>query len=88
MPAKVSQQVLMILERNWISFKESNLAYKETPSKFKARPCLPGYKHKVKGRNVVVYTAQAIRKKQLLKGTINPSKTEIYLKTKVEPNTT
>ncbi|MGK7884356.1 MAG: RNA-guided endonuclease InsQ/TnpB family protein [Crocosphaera sp.] len=86
MPAKVSQQVLMILERNWISFKESNLAYKETPSKFKARPRLPGYKHKVKGRNVVVYTAQAISKKQLKQGIINPSKTAIYLKTKVEPS--
>lgn len=84
MPAKVSQQVLMILDRNWISFKESNLAYKETPSKFKARPRLPGYKHKVKGRNVVVYTAQAINKKQLKQGIINPSQTAIYLKTKVD----
>ena len=84
MPAKVSQQVLMILDRNWISFKESNLAYKESPSKFKARPRLPGYKHKIKGRNVVVYTAQAIRKKQLKRGIINPSKTAIYLKTKVD----
>ncbi len=87
MPAKVSQQTLMILHRNWISFKESNLAYKETPSKFKARPRLPGYKHKIKGRNVVVYTAQAISKKQLKQGIINPSKTRIYLKTKVEPST-
>ena len=74
----------MILDRNWISFKESNLAYKETPSKFKARPRLPGYKHKVKGRNVVVYTAQAINKKQLKQGIINPSQTAIYLKTKVD----
>ena len=65
MPAKVSQQVLMILDRNWISFKESNLAYKESPSKFKGRPALLGYKHKIKGRNVVVYTAQAIRKNSL-----------------------
>ncbi len=86
MPAKVSQQVLMILDRNWISFKESNLAYRKTPSKFKARPRLPGYKHKVKGRNVVVYTGQAISKKQLKQGIINPSKTAIYLKTKVEPS--
>ena len=86
MPAKVSQQVLMILDRNWISFKESNLAYQKKPSKFKARPRLPGYKHKVKGRNVVVYTAQAISKKQLKQDIINPSKTKIYLKTKVEPS--
>ncbi len=83
-PAKVSQQVLMIIERNWKSFKEANNAYKETPSKFKGRPRLPGYKHKIKGRNVVVYTKQAISKKQLKQGLINPSKTEIYLKTKVD----
>ena len=83
-PAKVSQQVLMIIERNWKSFKEANVAYKETPSKFKARPRLPGYKHKIKGRNVVVYTKQAISKKQLKQGIINLSKTEIYLKTKVD----
>ncbi len=86
MPAKVSQQVLMILDRNWISFKESNLAYQKTPSKFKARPRLPGYKHKIKGTNVVIYTEQAISKKQLKQGIINPSKTAIYLKTKVQPS--
>ncbi len=84
MPAKVSQQVLMIIEKNWKSFLAANNAYKETPSKFKGRPRLPGYKHKIKGRNVVVYTRQAISKKQLLKGLINLSKTEIYLKTKVD----
>ncbi len=84
MPAKVSQQVLIIIERNWKSFLAANVAYKETPSKFKGRPRLPGYKHKVKGRNVVVYTKQAISKKQLQQGIINPSKTEVYLKTKVE----
>ena len=84
MPAKVSQQILMILERNWKSFKEANVAYKETPSKFKARPHLPGYKHKVKGRNVIVYTKQAISKKQLKKGIVHPSQTEIYLKTNVD----
>ncbi len=74
----------MIIERNWKSFLAANNAYKETPSKFKGRPRLPGYKHKIKGRNVVVYTKQAISKKQLKQGLINPSKTEIYLKTKVD----
>ncbi|HAC66214.1 MAG TPA: transposase [Cyanothece sp. UBA12306] len=83
-PAKVSQQILMIIERNWKSFLAANNAYKETPSKFKGRPRLPGYKHKMKGRNVVVYTKQAISKKQLKQGLINPSKTEISLKTKVD----
>ncbi len=37
MPAKVSQQILMILDRNWKSFLAANEAYKQNPSKFNAR---------------------------------------------------
>ncbi len=83
MPAKVSQQILMIIDRNWKSFLAANEVYKENPSKFNARPRLPGYKNKITGRNIVVYTTQAISKRQLKQGTINPSKTGIYLKTLV-----
>ena len=71
----------MILERNWKSFLAANEVYKQNPSKFNARPRLPGYKNKITGRNLVVYTLQAISKRQLKKGIINPSQTGIYLKT-------
>ncbi len=40
-----------------------------------------GYKNKITGRNIVVYTTQAISKRQLKQGIINPSQTRIYLKT-------
>ncbi|WP_293132031.1 transposase [Okeania sp. SIO3I5] len=83
MPAKVSQQILMILDRNWKSFLAANEVYKQNQSLFNARPRLPRYKNKITGRNIVVYTLQAISKKQLKQGIINPSKTEIYLKTLV-----
>ncbi|MDJ0518926.1 MAG: transposase [Trichodesmium sp. MO_231.B1] len=83
MPVKVSQQILMILDRNWKSFLAANEVYKQNPSKFKSRPRLPGYKNKITGRNIVVYTKQAISNKQLKQGIINPSKTGIYLKTLV-----
>ncbi|MEM1172316.1 MAG: transposase [Cyanobacteria bacterium P01_H01_bin.35] len=83
-PAKVSQQILMVLERNWSSFFEANKAYQEQPEKFKGRPKLPKYKKKETGRNLVVYTMQAISKRQLKLGIIHPSKTEIYLTTKVK----
>jgi hypothetical protein len=66
-PAKVSQQVLILLDRNWQSFFQANIAYNECPSKFKARPQLPKYKHKTKGRNILVYTKQAISQPQLVK---------------------
>ncbi|MGB3511570.1 MAG: hypothetical protein WBA93_20500 [Microcoleaceae cyanobacterium] len=83
MPAKVSQQILMILERNWKSFLAANEVYKQNPSKFRAAPRLPRYKNKITGRNILVYTTQAISKRQLKQGIINPSKTGINLKTLV-----
>src|SRR6266436_236816 len=75
LPAKVSQQILMVLDRNWKSFFEALEAYQEDPSKFLGRPKLPKYKHKTDGRNILVYTIQAIsRGKNGLKGgLITPS---------------
>src|SRR6266567_8223029 len=74
LPAKVSQQILMVLDRNWRKgFFEALKAYEENPSKFTGRPGLPKYKHKTEGRNVLIYTVQAISKKGLKKGLIHPS---------------
>ena len=84
LPAKVSQQILMILDKNWKSFFEAVKAYKADSSKFTGRPKLPKYKNKVKGRNILVYTIQAISSKQLKKGIIKLSGTEILIKTKIK----
>ena len=86
LPAKVSQQILMILDKNWKSFFEAVKAYKTDPSKFTGRPKRPLYKDKVKGRNILVYTIQAISSTQLKKGIIKLSGTEILIKTKVNPD--
>ncbi len=85
LPAKVSQQVLMILDKNWKSFFEAVKAYKTQPTKFSGSPKLPKYKDKIKGRNILVYTIQAVSSKQLKKGIIKLSGTEISIKTKVKP---
>jgi len=85
LPAKISQQILMILDKNWKSFFEAVKAYKVDSSKFTGRPKLPKYKDKVKGRNILVYTIQAISSKQLKKGIIKLSGTEISIKTQVKP---
>ncbi|MEG3976790.1 transposase [Microcoleus sp. herbarium8] len=85
MPAKVSQQILMILDKNWKSFFEAVKAYKKDSSKFTGRPKLPKYKDKIKGRNILVYTIGAISSKQLKNGIIKLSRTEILIKTKVNP---
>ena len=83
LPAKVSQEILMVLDRNWRKgFFEALKAYEENPSKFTGRPGLPKYKHKTEGRNVLIYTVQAISKKGLKKGLIQPSMLPISVKTK------
>ncbi|MEG4227611.1 transposase [Microcoleus sp. N9_B2] len=86
LPAKVSQQILMILDKNWKSFFEAVKAYKVDSSNFTGRPKLPKYKDKVKGRNILVYTIQAISIKQLKKGIIKLSGTEISIQTQIKPD--
>ncbi len=84
LPAKVSQQVLMQLHHDWVSFFEARAAYKEDPSKFTGRPRLPRYKDKTQGRNLLVYTIQALSrgKRGLKRGIIKPSQLGIAVRTK------
>ncbi len=85
LPAKVAQQVLRVLERNWRSFFAASAEWRENPGKFTGRPKLPKYKDKQKGRNLVVYTIQSISKKSLRAGIIALSKTNIKIPTKITP---
>jgi len=60
---------------------QSYEAYKEDPSKFTGRPKLPKYKHKTEGRNMLVYTIQALSKPGLRDGLIRPSGLPVTIKT-------
>src|SRR5712691_11481154 len=60
LPAKVAQQVLKQLAEAWKAFREAKVAYEGDPSKFTGRPRLPKYKHKTDGRNMLIYTLQAL----------------------------
>ena len=84
--AKVSQQVLKQLDHDWDAFFKARAAYKEDPSKFEACPKIPGYKHKTEGRNMLVYTIQAMSrgKKGLKRGMIKPSLLPIEVKTRLK----
>ncbi len=82
LPRKVSQQVLKLLDKNWASYFAAIKAYEEDPSKFLGRPKLPGYKDKKAGRNVLVYTIQAISKTALRNGIIKPSQLGIEIRTR------
>src|ERR687886_68818 len=79
LPRKVSQQVLRCLDRNWKAWKEADKAYKKNPFKFLGEPKIPRYKDKEKGRNILVYTVQAISSKELKKGWIKPSGTSLMI---------
>ena len=83
LPAKVSQQVLRHLTDAWKAFREAKAAYEGDPSRFFGCPRLPKYKHKTEGRNLLIYTIQAISrgKKGLQRGIIKPSMLAITVKT-------
>jgi IS605 OrfB family transposase len=85
LPRKVSQQVLRCLDRNWKAWKEATKVYRKNPSKFLGKPKLPKYKDKEKGRNLLVYTIQAISSKELRKGWIKLSGTNLLFSCRQEP---
>ena len=73
LPRKVSQQVLMQLDHDWHAFLAAQRAYQREPAQFTGRPRLPQYKHKTAGRNLIVYTRQALSIKALRRGYVQPS---------------
>ncbi|HET8843412.1 MAG TPA: transposase [Ktedonobacteraceae bacterium] len=77
LPAKVAQQVLKQLDQNWQAFFAAIAEWRDHPERFLGRPKLPKYKDKVKGRNILIYTAQAVSKKALKKGLVKPSQLAI-----------
>jgi len=82
LPAKVANDVLRLLDKNWKSFFKAIEAWKLDPTPFVGRPCLPKYKDKQKGRNILIYDIQAVSKKGLKKGLIQPSLLGIEVQTK------
>src|SRR5258708_10874449 len=81
LPAKVAKWVLRVLAKNWRSFFAALSAWQKDPSQFLGRPKLPGYKDKQKGRNLLVYTIQALSIPALRQGVIAPSMLGITVKT-------
>lgn len=82
LPAKVAQWALRLLDKNWESFFAAMAAWRKDPSTFLGRPKLPGYKDKQQGRNLLVYTIQALSAPALRDGLIVPSMLAITIKTK------
>lgn len=89
LPAKVAQHVLKQVCTAWSGFWAALLAYRENPATFVGRPRLPKYLPKTNGRNLLVYTMQAVsrRKRTLDRGIIQPSGLGIQVKTRLPSHT-
>lgn len=81
LPAKVAQQTLISLDRNYKSFFSSLKDYKTNPHKYNGVPQPPNFLHKTKGRFVTTYTEQAISSKFLKSGILSLSKSTLKFKT-------
>jgi len=82
LPAKVSQWTLRQVSGDWNDFWKAQAAYEQCPAKFTGPPKLPHYKPKQDGRNLLVYTHQAISRPALKTGRICPSQLDITVQTK------
>ncbi|MCI0580547.1 MAG: transposase [Chloroflexi bacterium] len=82
LPRKVSNQVLIQLQTAWSSFFKALAAWRAAPDNFLGRPKLPRYKHKSKGRNLLVYEKGAIQKRSLKQGLIDVTALHLAIPTK------
>jgi putative transposase len=73
--------VLLQVGNAWHSFFKALAAWKEDPTRFLGRPCIPGYKPKAEGRNLLVYEKGAISKRALKQGLIRVSGLDLTLPT-------
>src|SRR6266702_389096 len=84
LPRKVSNSILIQIEKTWKSFRESLKEWYEHPEKFRGKPKIPGYKHKEHGRFLLLYDIQAIGKRAYKQtGKIVPSGLFIEIETQV-----
>jgi len=86
LPRKVSNQTLMKLDTNYKSFFKALNSYNKNSKNFTGKPQIPKFKHKTKGRNIVIYELQTLSIKELKKGIIHPSKTNIKIENKEKLN--
>src|SRR5579859_7276060 len=83
LPLKVVQHVLRQLDHDWQSYFTALAQYKANPGKFSGRPKLPRYKNTASGRNMLVYTIQAIHKRIFRKkGVIKLSGLDFHIQTR------
>jgi len=81
LPRKVSNQTLMLLDKNWKSFFALIKKWSKNKNSLNGKPNLPNYLDKIKGRMVTSYELGAISSKYLKQSIIKLSQTNIQFKT-------
>ena len=85
LPRKVSNSIIILIDKNWKAFRKSLKEWKQHPEKYTGKPKIPGYKHKEKGRNILIYDKQALGKRIFQKtGKLVPSGLSLEIETQVE----
>jgi putative transposase len=83
LPRKVSNQVIKQVDISFKSFFKALKEYNKNSKKFLGKPKICKYKDKINGRNILIYEKGAISKKQLVKGILHLSQTNIFLTTNI-----
>ena len=84
LPTKVSKQIVRRVSEAWNSWLAALKDWSKHQGKYLGQPKMPGYKHKERGRNVVIYPIDAISKPALTKGIVKLSQSNIQLPTKAK----
>jgi putative transposase len=84
LPTKVSKQIVRRVSEAWKSWLAALKDWSKHPDKYLGKPKMPGYKHKERGRNVVIYPIDAISKPALVKSIIKLSQTNIEFPTQAK----
>jgi putative transposase len=85
LPRKVAQLVLKEVCAAWDSYRLARAAWERDPSPFLGRPRLPRYLDKQRGRNLLVYTTQALGGPALRHQRICPSGLNVAVQTRQAP---
>lgn len=88
LPNNSSQQIMIILDNNLKSYFRALKSFKKSKTSFTGCPEFPHFKHKTKGRNIIVFTANQfkLRDNKIYfpkKSGITPIKTKINFNTKI-----
>jgi IS605 OrfB family transposase len=81
----VVQQVLMQVDQEWRGYFAALQMWKVHPEKFTGKPRFPGYKDKSNGRNLLVFTKNAISRIALKRGQIKLAGLTFEIPTRIQP---